>query len=88
MTTAKAGKNLTHLDIGKMVATKNMAKYYENARRLLLCAKPKLTQKVINDNPNGREAKEFAHEVCKLAEKWEYDGRDENGHDWENNYPF
>ena len=85
---AKLGKILTSTVIGKMVATKNMAKYYENARRLLLCTKPKLVQKVINTNPNCREAEEFAHEVCKLAEKWEYDGRDENGHDWENNYPF
>ena len=85
---AKLGKILTSTVIGKMVAPKNMAKYYENARRLLLCAKPRLTRNVIDNNPDSREAKEFAHEVCKLAEKWAYDGRDENGHDWENNYPF
>ena len=88
MTMAKAGKNLTHLDIGKMTATKNMAKYYENAFAQLLSAKPNSTKKIILKNPYGREAQDLAHEVAKLAESWEYDGLDENGCDWENNYPF
>jgi len=88
MTMAKAGKNLTHLDIGKMTATKNMAKYYENARIKLLYNRPKSIQNTIINDPNSREAAELAHEVCKLAESWEYDGLDENGCDWENNYPF
>ena len=67
---------------------KIMAKYYENARAQLLAQKPQAIQNVINTNPNCREAEEFAHNVVKLAESWEYDGLDENGCDWENNYPF
>ena len=71
-----------------MTAAKNMAKYYKNARTHLLAQKPQAIQNVINTNPNCREAEEFAHNVVKLAESWEYDGLDENGCDWENNYPF
>ena len=71
-----------------MTAAKNMAKYYENARTHLLAQKPQATQNEINNNPYGREASELAHEVAKLAESWDYDGLDDEGNDWENNYPF
>ena len=71
-----------------MTAAKNMAKYYENARTHLLAQKPQATQNEINNNPYGREASELAHEIAKLAESWDYDGLDEEGNDWENNYPF
>ena len=71
-----------------MTTTKNMAKYYENARTKLLSQKPKAIQDEIINNPFGRHACELSHEVVKLAESWEYKGLDENGCDWENNYPF
>ena len=69
-------------------------KYENNGKILRKCScsivssKPQAIQKVINTNPNCREAEEFAHNVVKLAESWEHDGLDENGCDWENNYPF
>ena len=44
-------------------------------------------QDEIKSNPHGRRASDLSHEVVKLAESWEYDGLDENGCDWENNYP-
>ena len=71
-----------------MTAAKNMAKYYKNARTHLLAQKPQATQNEINNNPYGREASELAHEVAKLAESWDYDGLNDEGNDWENNYPF
>ena len=65
-----------------------MAKYYENARTKLLYQMPQAFQDEIKSNPHGRRASDLSHEVVKLAESWEYDGLDENGCDWENNYPF
>ncbi|MBC8416715.1 hypothetical protein H8E06_00105 [bacterium] len=63
----------------------SMSALYEKAWIKLYDKKPACTQKVIIDNPNGREATDMAHEVAKLAEKWEYE---KSQRDWDNNVPF
>ena len=63
----------------------SMSAFYEKAWNRLYDKKPAGMQKDIIDNPNGRVANDLAHEVAKLAEKWEYE---ESQCDWDNNIPF
>ena len=62
----------------KLKLTKNqlaMAQRYEKAWHELYYKKPRGIQKEIIDNPHGRTAIGFAHDVAKLAEVWEYDDK-------------
>ena len=50
-----------------------MAQMYEKAWHDLYYKKARTFQKEIVDNPHGRVANQFAHEVAKLAEGRAYD---------------
>lgn len=50
-----------------------MAQIYEKAWHDLYYKKARTFQKEIVDNPHGRVANQFAHEVAKLAEGRAYD---------------
>ena len=63
----------------------SMSALYEKAWIKLFDKKPKCIQNCIIEEPNGREANDLAHEVAKLAEKWDYEQAEE---DWDNNVPF
>ena len=61
----------------------SMSALYEKAWTKLFDKKPIGMQRVIIKEPHGREANDLAHEVAKLAEKWDYENKD-----WDNNVPF
>ena len=50
-----------------------MARLYEKAWRQEFDKKPKVIQKEIIENHDGRTAVSHAHEVAKLAEGWAFD---------------
>jgi len=50
-----------------------MAQIYEKAWHDLYYKKPRTFQKEIVENPDGRTATAFAHDVAKLAESRAYD---------------
>ena len=66
-------------------STPPMSALYEKAWNKLFDKKPPGIQKEIIDNPHGRSANDLAHEVAKLAEKWDYEQIEE---EWDNNVPF
>ncbi len=50
-----------------------MAQIYEKAWHDLFYKKARFAQEEIINNPDGRRAEQFAHEVAKLAESRAYD---------------
>jgi len=50
-----------------------MAQLYEKAWHELYYKRPRFAQEEIINEPQGRRAKELAHEVAKLAEAWMYE---------------
>tara|TARA_B100000686_G_C15809559_1_gene488245 strand:- start:163 stop:408 length:246 start_codon:yes stop_codon:yes gene_type:complete len=56
-----------------------MAQRYEKAWHELFYQRARFAQEEIIAHPDGRRAKELAHEVAKLAESWEWDEENSNG---------
>ena len=50
-----------------------MAQIYEKAWHDLFYKKARFAQEEIINNPDGKRAEQFAHEVAKLAESRAYD---------------
>lgn len=53
--------------------TLRIAQQYEKAWHELYYKKNKYTQTQISQNPDGTHSTEFAHEVSKMVDAWEYE---------------